>query len=83
MDSSFLALNVQLGRFSNIKVRIIKYRLLRCLEDLQKIGGFFEKFSKIFCKINMKVIKIEVYIETDRYSREITKIIPLQIIRTT
>ena len=61
-----------LVKFFKIKVKIIKYRLLRCLEIAKigkmimetecvrfaKIGGFFKNFGRFFCKINIKVIKI-------------------------
>ena len=53
------------GRFFKIKVKIIKYRSLRCLEIAKigkmimetecvrfaKIGGFFKNFGRFFAKL--------------------------------
>ena len=62
------------GRFFKIKVKIIKYRSLRCLEiakweddygnwmcKICKIWRIFQQFWKNFPKIDIKVIIIDVW----------------------
>ena len=63
------------GRFFKIKVKIIKYRLHLDVWKLQsgkmimetecvrfaKFGGFFNNFERIFQKIDIKVIIIDVW----------------------